>query len=256
MDLIKYNEVAWDHYVINGNRWTLPVSGPEIEKAKKGEWNIVLTPTKPVPKNWFPNPEGLQILGLASGGGQQCPILAALGAQVTVFDNSSKQLGQDAKVAETFGLNLQTVQGDMRDLSVFKKATFDIIFNPCSVLFVDDVKGVWKECYRILKPNGILMTGLINPVTFQLQKNGLTIVHKQPYTDLYSLPEDQLEELQQSRQPMVFGHSFTDQISGQLEAGFMITDMYEDNWGGENTLDEFLPSFMATRAIKKSVKKE
>src|SRR5258708_23879626 len=47
-----------------------------------------------------------RILCLASGGGQQGPILAAAGAQVTVFDASAGQLAQDRYVAEREGLAL------------------------------------------------------------------------------------------------------------------------------------------------------
>jgi len=34
-------------------------------------------------------------------------------------------------------------------------------------------------------------------------------------------------------------------------AGFLITDFYEDDWNGEKEIDKYLPSFFATRAIKK-----
>ena len=95
MDIRKYNRSAWDQEVDRGNKWTLPVSDEEIAAARVGGWDIVLTPTKPVPKEWFPELEGLDVLCLASGGGQQGPILAAAGASVTVFDNSPKQLEQD-----------------------------------------------------------------------------------------------------------------------------------------------------------------
>lgn len=43
----------------------------------------------------------------------------------------------------------------------------------------------------------------------------------------------------ENNEALIFGHSFTDQIGGQLEAGFMLTNMYEDNWGGENKMDIF-----------------
>src|SRR4051812_38408055 len=134
MNIIKHNSQAWDNYVDKKDRWTIPVSEQEIEEAKIGNWNIVLTPTKPVPHKWFPELKGLKILGLASGGGQQGPILAAAGADVTIFDNSEKQLLQDKKLSEQFNLNIKTVQGDMRDLSVFPDHSFDLIFNPCSIL--------------------------------------------------------------------------------------------------------------------------
>jgi 2-polyprenyl-3-methyl-5-hydroxy-6-metoxy-1,4-benzoquinol methylase len=56
-------------------------------------------------------------LCLASGGGQQAPILAAAGASVTVFDASDAQLGSDRAVATRHGLDVTTVKGFMDDLS-------------------------------------------------------------------------------------------------------------------------------------------
>ncbi len=82
------------------------------------------------------------------------PVLAAAGADVTVFDLSQKQLEKDQKVAERDNLTLKTVQGDMRSLDIFANETFDIIFHPISNLYIPDVTPVWQECYRILKPNG------------------------------------------------------------------------------------------------------
>ena len=58
------------------------------------------------------------------------------GYDVTVFDNSPEQLNQDRTAAEKFRLKLKTIEGDMRDLSVFDDETFDLVFNPCSTAFV------------------------------------------------------------------------------------------------------------------------
>jgi len=250
MDIVNYNKSAWDNYVDKSDRWTIPVTEQELENAKNGNWNIILTPTKHVPHNWFPDLKDLRILGLACGGGQQGPILATLGADITIFDNSEKQLQQDQNLSNKFNLDIKTVQGDMRDLSAFQDNSFDLIFNPCSILFVDNVLPVWKECFRVLKPNGILMTGLINPISFQLDEENLNLIYKQPFSVLHSLPIEKLEELKNNNEPLVFGHSLTDQISGQLEAGFNLTSMYEDDWNGESKMDEYFPSFLATRAIK------
>ncbi len=139
----------------------------------------------------------------------------------------------------------------MRDLSVFPDEAFDLIFNPCSVLFVDDLSRVWKECFRVLKPNGILLAGLMNPVSFQLEEETLKLKYKQPFSDLHSLPKEKLEKQTKNKEALVFGHSLTDQIGVQLNAGFMLTDMYEDDWGGESKLDEYLPVYIATRAVKR-----
>lgn len=177
MDIVKHNQSAWNNYVDKKDRWTIPVSEEELKDVKKGIWNIVLTPKKAVPQNWFPALTGLKILGLASGGGQQGPILATLGADVTIFDNSEKQLLQDKTLSDKYNLGIKTVQGDMKDLSVFADNSFDLIFNPCSILFVDNVLPVWKECFRVLKPNGILMAGLMNPISFQLDEESLKLIY-------------------------------------------------------------------------------
>ena len=58
--------------------------------------------------------------------GRQGPILAAAGANVTVFDASEKQLLQDRIVADRNGLELEAIQGDMADLSCFEDSTFDL----------------------------------------------------------------------------------------------------------------------------------
>jgi ubiquinone/menaquinone biosynthesis C-methylase UbiE len=250
MDILSHNRAAWNSYVTNQNRWTLPVSDEVIENARKGDWKVVLTPTKAVPQEWFPSFSGLRILGLASGGGQQGPILAALGADVTIFDNSENQLAQDHSVSERHGLGIRTLQGDMRDLSVFADASFDLIFNPCSTSFVDDVLPVWKECFRVLRPGGVLMTGFHNPVTLQFEEDTLNFAYPQPFSDLQSLPKEKLEKLLADGEALIYGHTLTAQIGGQLQAGFMLTAMFEDGWGGTNVLDPWFPGFIATRAVK------
>ena len=52
----------------NCDPWTIPVSTDVIAAARQGDWEIILTPTKPVPKGWFPHLAGCDVLCLASGG--------------------------------------------------------------------------------------------------------------------------------------------------------------------------------------------
>jgi SAM-dependent methyltransferase len=129
------------------------------------------------------------VLCLASGGGQQGPILAAAGARVTVFDNSPQQLAQDRHVARRDRADLATVEGDMRDLSAFADASFDLIVHPTSNLFVPDVRPVWRECFRVLRPGGVLLAGFCNPILYlfdqELADDGvLQVRHALPYSDL------------------------------------------------------------------------
>src|ERR1700732_312437 len=95
-DPVAYNRAAWAREVDKENEWTRPVGPDVIARARAGDWSVVLIGYEPVPRDWFPaDLAGARVLGLASGGGQQGPVLAAAGAAVTVFDNSPAQLGRD-----------------------------------------------------------------------------------------------------------------------------------------------------------------
>lgn len=252
MDTLSYNRSAWDKQVENKNVWTIPVTSAEVQAARRGNWHIVLTPTKPVPAAWFPTPlAGRDVLCLASGGGQQGPILAAAGANVTVFDNSPRQLAQDRRVAERDDLSIRTVQGDMADLSAFADGSFDLIVNPVSTCFVEDVLPVWRECARVLRVGGALLMGFTQPHTYCLdEKDGVWYLRfALPYSDLTSLtPQERAARLGPD-DPLEFSHTLTDFLAGQMAAGLTLVGLYEDIFP-DDTLNRYMPQFMATRAVK------
>jgi SAM-dependent methyltransferase len=254
MNIRDYNRQAWDHQVATGNRWTVPVSSESITKARQGEWDVVLTPKKPVPREWFPPLAGLDVLCLASSGGQQVPILAAAGAKVTAFDNSPAQLARDREVAEREGLTITTVEGDMRDLSAFADGQFGLVFHPCSNGFVPDILPVWREAARVLRPGGVLLAGFTNPVVClfddeKMNRGEFEVKHRIPYSDLTSLTDEERRRYTDKNEPLCFGHTLQDQIGGQLDAGLLLTGFFED---GEESwkLCEYIPCFIATRAVK------
>jgi len=253
-DILTYNRHAWDRQVELGNVWTRPVGPEEVDRARRGDWTIILTPTKPVPRDWFPALPGLDVLCLASGGGQQGPILAAAGAKVTVFDNSPRQLAQDRLVADREGLEIDTVQGDMKDLGTFPDGGFGLIVHPCSNAFVPDVRPVWREAFRVLRPGGAMLSGFTNPAVYlfdyaAMERGELRVAYSIPYSDLSSLTEEQRSVLARQDQPLEWGHTLEDQIGGQLAAGFLLAGFYEDVDPGSPLADR-IPSYIATRAIK------
>ena len=260
MDIRAYNRQAWNRQVEQNNPWTVPVSPEVIEAARRGEWAIVLTPTIPVPREWFPaDLHGLEVLCLASAGGQQGPVLAAAGANVTVLDNSPRQLEQDQAVATREGLTMRLVEGDMANLVGFPDAAFDLIFHPVSNIFVPDVRPVWAEAYRVLRPGGALLAGFMNPVQYIFdldvmdEQGRLEVRYAIPYSDLTSLDEQQRQKRLENGWPLEFGHSLDDQIGGQLEAGFLLTGFFEDR-DPEMLLSRYIPTFIASRAIKPQTK--
>ena len=257
MDIRDYNRRAWDRQVESSNRWTLPASREVIAAARRNEWGILLTPSKPVPRDWFPELRGLDVLCLASGGGQQGPVLAAVGAKVTVFDNSPRQLQQDRTVAEREGLEMAAVEGDMRNLAVFPDASFDLIFHPVSNCFVPDVLPVWREAFRVLRPGGVLLAGFANPIIYLFdvelaERTGeLRVRYRLPYSDMVDLNEEARQRYSREGIPFEFSHTLEEQIGGQMGSGFILTDFYEDRETEEGfPLARFIATYIATRAVK------
>ena len=256
--ITEHNRKAWDKQVEYRNPWTIPVSSDEVEKARNGEWRIFLTPTIPVPKNWFPDLNGTKVLCLASGGGQQGPIMAAAGAEIAVFDNSQRQLEQDSFVAERDGLEIKTVLGDMADLSLFEDETFDLIIHPVSNTFVPDVLPVWKEAYRVLRKGASIISGFDNPLVHifdekEYDKGNLIVKNKIPFSDAELLSKEEIEKRLKEGNPLEFGHTLDNQIGGQIAAGFVITGFYEDKYEEKDNdlLSQYISTFIATRAVKR-----
>ena len=260
MDIRRHNREAWNEQVRKQNQWTIPVTPEEVARAREGDFSVVLTPTRPVPIDWFGELDGARVLCLASGGGQQGPILAAAGARVTVYDNSPEQLAQDRMVADRDGLELETVEGDMRDLSCFEDGVFDLLFHPCSNSFVPDIRPVWRESHRVLRTGGTMLAGFVNPVLFvfdyeEMKRGNLKVRHRIPYSDLKDITDEERQDLIDQSEPLCFGHTLEDQIGGQTEAGFSIVGFFEDKWTDDKdhaSISEFLPVFIATRSVASS----
>jgi SAM-dependent methyltransferase len=255
MNIVEYNRAAWNREVERGNEWTVPVSSEIIEAARRGKFSVLLTEQKTAPRDWFPDVlEGVDILCLASGGGQQAPVLAAAGANVTVVDNSSAQLEQDLKVARRNNLSLKTVQGEMAELSAFADESFDLIFHPVSNCFAPAVRPVWRECYRVLRGGGTVLAGFNNPAVYIFdsvlaEKGELEVKHTLPYSDLESLTSEERRFFTDKGEPLEFSHTLADQIGGQLDAGFALIGFYED-YHRARPLAQFMPTYIATRAKK------
>ena len=250
------NAKAVDAWVAGGWEWGRPLAHEAYVAALRGEWRVLLTPEIAVPHEWFsPYMKGnrlsaVKILGLASGGGQQMPVFAALGADVTVLDYSESQLASEKMVAERENYAINILKADMSKPIPLKDCSFDIIFHPVSNCYVEDVYHVWNECYRLLKPGGILLAGMDNGLNYLFDDNGeesLTVVNKLPYNPLKD--PHLMEQTLKTDGSVQFSHSLEEQIGGQLQAGFILTHLKEDR---DNTglLREYFPQYLLTRAIR------
>ncbi len=251
------NSKAIDKWVENGWIWGVPITHETFEDAKRGKWEVVLTPIKPVPHEWFApflkdgRLFGARLLGLASGGGQQMPIFAALGADCTVLDYSELQLENERTVAKRENYKINIVRADMTKRLPFDDNSFDIIFHPVSNCYVEDVYHVWRECYRVLRSGGILIAGMDNGFNYIVDDftvRPLVITNKLPYNPLKN-PE-LLKRCLAENESIQFSHTFDEQIGGQLKAGFVITGAYEDFNDDPDAVADGIPAFWATKAVK------
>ena len=248
MNYQDINAQTIDRWIEEGWEWGIPISHETYEKALAGEWDMLLTPTKYVPHAWFGELKSKKVLGLASGGGQQMPIFAALGAECTVLDYSEKQLESERLVAEREGYAIEIIRADMTKPLPFADETFDLIFHPVSNCYVEEVKPIYKECYRILKHGGVLMAGLENGVNYLVNDDETMIVNTMPFNPLKN--EAQRKQLEESDCGMQFSHTIEEQIGGQLEAGLVLTHLYGDVNGEGRLHDLNVECYLASRAVK------
>jgi len=252
---VKYTEInskTIDKWVDDGWEWGVPISEAQFSAAKEGQWSMLLTPTKPVPPEWYLCLKDKHVLGLASGGGQQMPIFAALGANCTLLDYSERQIANDLAVAAREGYTISAIRADMTQTLPFRDNSFDLVFHPVSNCYIEDVMHVWRECYRILKPGGRLMAGLNNGFTYLFDEvDAKTIKYKLPFNPLKN-PE-LLEVLQATDSGIQFSHTLEEQIRGQLRVGFRLLDLYEDTDGSGLLHEHGVPTFWATLVVKDEV---
>lgn len=246
----KFNSKIIDQWVEEGWEWGKPISHEEYVKAQKGEFRMVLTPNREIPRDWFPESLiGKRVLGLASGGGQQMPILAVLGADCTVFDYSQKQLDAEETVAKREGYDIEIIRGDMTKPLPFANASFDLIIQPVANCYIEDVQHVWEESHRILKKGGRLLVGMDNGINYIFDKTETKLYHALPYNPLQ---DDKIkEEFPLEENGIQFSHTLDEQLRGQIKAGFQIVDLYEDT-NSEGKLHDFnIPTFWASYSVKK-----
>lgn len=248
MNYQDYNAATIDRWVENGWQWGQPITHRAYLEAVNGHWDVLLTPTKPVPHGWFGEMKGTRVLGLASGGGQQMPIFAALGAVCTVLDYSPKQLESERLVANREGYDITIVRADMTKPLPFPDESFDLIFHPVSNCYVEEVRPIFRECFRILKHGGVFLAGFDNGINFMVGTDEKTIENTMPFNPLKN--EAQRRALEAQDAGMEFSHTLEEQLGGQLEAGFRLTHLYGDT-NGEGYLHQHnIETFLSTRAVK------
>lgn len=141
----KYQDInaeTIDRWIEKRWEWGIPVEHDIIENAKNGNWDVYLTPTKTVPKDW-----------------------------------------------------LEDLKGKRSDISAF--------------------------------------------ITF---------------TEYHLINQENMTQLIKEDCGIQFSHTIEEQIGGQLKAGFLLQDIYEDTNSSGNLYNHNIPCYIATKAKKSNFK--
>ena len=151
-------------------------------------------------------------------------------------------------VSDREGYQIRIIRADMTKPLPFEDEEFDIIFHPVSNCYVEEVRPIWRECFRILKKGGYLISGTSHYMDYIVDSEEKTIVNSLPFNPLKN-PE-QMKQLQDEDAGVQFSHSLEEQIGGQLEAGFRLVSLYEDTNNIGRLYEMGIPSYIAMLSKK------
>lgn len=245
-EIAKYNRRRWKALVEADALFTRPALGLDTAAARE----------MVDPEGRLGSVAGKDVLCLASGGGQQSVAFALLGARVTVFDLSEDQLRRDREAAAHYGVEIETRQGDMRDLSCFAAAAFDIVYHGYSLGFVPEARAVFRQVARVIRAGGIYCFGCANPFSVGLSGrdwNGEGYTLRRPYLDGAEVTYEDQDWVYDrgGRDPWIpptreYRHTLSTLIGGLIGQGFLIlhvsdyTDIEPDPQAEPGTWDHLI----------------
>jgi len=253
----EHNQRMWDRLADAGIPYTRPQGTPPRDAKGKRRFLDELTygRIKGV------TIEGKRVLSLAGGGGWDAILFAELGAETTLFDLSPRQLRTVRALAKDRGTKLRVVQGDMRDLSAFRDASFDLVYHHHSLVFVPDAATVIREVARVLAPGGSYVFSTMHPVTLRMYETwtGSGWTFKQPYFDNGPVPFKDatwaFDDVKVEAPTLEYGHRFSDLVNACVRAKLVVDGLWE--WspgdaggppGSDDDLESYLPAYIAIRA--------
>jgi ubiquinone/menaquinone biosynthesis C-methylase UbiE len=152
-EIATYNQGRWRRLVDANAVFTRPSLDPDAERARRSV----------DPDGRLGSLDGKRVLVLAGGGGQQSVAFGLLGARVDVLDLSDAQLARDRDTAAHLGVEVRTIEGDMRDLSGLDAESYDVVWQPYSLNFVPDCRAVFGEVARVIRRGGTYCVQVANP---------------------------------------------------------------------------------------------
>lgn len=222
------NRLGWRLLGERGCEWTKPYGPEHFEHARE-----LLDP-----RGWIPWDRVDTVLCLAGGGGQQSALFASLGRKVTVLDIGQEQLERDRLVAGKYGFSVETLEGEMEDLSALVGRNFDLVYQPISAVYTPSVRRVYEQVGQVLRPGGWYWVAHWNPVCVQMPEIGewdgsayrLTVPQS-----MREVPVPQTEWIVDGKKvpctTWQYVHTLGELIGALCETGFEILGFHEDSDG-------------------------
>ena len=250
-DIARKNQALWDQRAAQRDRNSTPLldldadAYRDIATGRSDRWPCIEIEESPE-GILLKNATGQDVLCLASGGGRQSVELSLLGARVTVLDLCAGQLDADRQAASHYGYDVVTVQGDMRDLSAFADESFHHVLQGVSLTFVPDVREVYREVWRVLRPGGLYAVAHCNPATYPLcfdgpanGWDGAGYRISEPYCGgPLRIDEHGRENMSDGEPTGEHRHLYRDIFNGLIETGFTIMKVWDAQW---HELSDALP---------------
>jgi len=231
-DVARYNQDRWNALVRAGVSFSRPWLDLDAATARE----------RVDPEGMMGEVAGRDVLCLAAGGGQQSAAFGLLGARVTVLELSEEQLARDAEAARHYGLTPNMLQGDMRDLSPFADASFDLVWQAHSINFIPDPLRVFDGVARVLRPGGRYRLEYTNPFLHGVSENwdgkGYAVTtpyedaevhHRKSRWDICSVDGT----VHSVEGPREFRHRLSTVVNGLIARGLAILGIWEDGSGAD-----------------------
>lgn len=207
---------------------------------------------------------GARVLALAAGGGWDAVVFAKLGAETTLFDLSPSQLRTVRELARRERVRVRFVRGNMKDLSAFREASFDVVWHCHSLVFVDDASRVLREVGQVLAAGGTYVLSTMHPTTLRLYGTytGGGWAPRLSYFENGPIPNGGVWEFEEKRvraPTLEYGHRFETLVNGIAAAGMVVDGLWEFSpeppdpaaeAGSDEHLESIFPAFIEIRARK------